>query len=186
MKNKLKLIVFLLSSMILLLLFVSWLLPPEGQVIRSATIHAPKKEVFHHLTYLKTYPHWFPWIQPAPHLNIIYYGRDKKALDGFSFEDHEDKIGFGRFELGETEGDSLIHFIFDYKDMPQLYGSYLLHGEDASNTTVVWRLKMKAGWKPWWRFFASMMNKLTSPMLDSGLARLKGLCEDPQALHFSK
>ncbi len=179
MRKRLRLILYMLGSLLLLLLFVVWLLPPEGKVVRSVTIYAPRSEVFSKLTHLKTYPKWFPWIQSNADsdLSIIYYGEDKKTLKGFSYEnDQNGRSGFGHYELGKIDGDSLINFIFEFKDMPQISGSYTLHKKD-SNTILVWEVEMRAGWKPWWRFFASMMNKMTSPVLDTGLNKLKRLCE---------
>ncbi len=169
---------FMLSSLALVFLFVAWLLPPEGRVVRSITIYAPPAEVYSKLTHLKTYPKWYPWIQPGrdTDMSIIYYGVVKNEMKGFAFENPGKKAGSGHFELRKKVNDSLVTYYFDFKDMPRIYGSYTLHKKDSS-TILVWEVEMNAGWKPWWRFFASMMNKLTSPVLDTGLKRLKALCE---------
>ncbi len=176
MKRKWRLLFFIFCSLILLLVFATVLLPSRGQVVRAATIYAPDSIVWQQLTTLKSYPQWFPWIPAAAGSGIIYYGDDQGRLSGFAFKGKGKGADFGRYALGVAEGDSLLHFDLRYSDIPEFHGAYLLKGADG-RTVVVWKLNLDAGWKPWWRFYAALMNKMTQPVLDSGLASLKRVCE---------
>lgn len=177
MKRKLRLVVFICCSLILLLIFATLLLPSQGEVVRATTIYAPDSIVLQNLTDLQSYPHWFPWIAESQN-DIIYFGNDSKNFSGFSFRGQRKDAGLGRYEMGENEGDSLLYYTLHFKDMPEFYGAYLLK-ENEGKTILVWKMKMDAGWKPWWRFYAAMMHKMTRPVLDSGLAAFKNICENP-------
>ncbi len=176
MKRKWRLLLFILGSLILLLVFATILLPSRGQVVRATTIYAADSIVWQRLTALRSYPKWFPWIPDATQNGIIYYGDDRGHLSGFAFKGKGEDADFGRYELGSEQGDSLLHFELHFSDMPELRGAYLLNEMDGK-TVVVWKLNLEAGWKPWWRFYAALMNKMTQPVLDSGLASLKSVCE---------
>src|SRR5699024_10709344 len=173
--KKIKLFLYLICTLFLLLVFATLLLPSKGQAVGSATIYASREVVWEQLTNLKTYPKWFPWIDEDS-TDILYYGT-KTKLKGFSFMRKQKKNRFGRYELGEREGDSLLEYKIKIKDVPEFYGDFILKRGGEGNAVVVWKLHMDAGWKHWWRFYAAIMNKTTKPILDTGLARLKKVCE---------
>lgn len=174
-----KFAIFVTGSLLLLLVFLTLLLPSHGYVKNNININAPKQVVLDQLTRLKDYVNWFPWIQPDSAVNIIYYGKHKDSLDGFAFQFKGNEDLSGRYELSGTEDDSVVHFTFFYKNNPPITGEYELHATPGDkNTIVVWKMEMQAGWKPWWRFFASVMDKLTAPLLEKGLTDLKKECEE--------
>lgn len=177
MQKFIKYAIFIIGSLIVLVVFLTLLLPSQGYVKSNVNINAPKEVVLDQLKGLEGYVDWFPWIQPDSAINIIYYGEHKDHLDGFAFQ-FKGQEATGRYELTGMEDDSVLHFEFFFKDNPPITGVYELHASpNNKNTVVVWKMKMKAGWKPWWRFFAAMMGKLTDPLLKKGLVGLKRECE---------
>ncbi len=178
MKMKLKLVVFLGVSLFLILVFSTFLLPSEGQVTDSITIYASDSVVKSKLTNYQSYVHWFPWTDGEP-ADIKYLKNDDThQIKGFSFIGKGEKQGNkGRFLMKNTEGDSIYHYLLKFENMPNFYGVFLLKGNEEQ-TVLAWKLNMHAGWTPWWRFYASMMSKITKPALTNGLSHLKKLCEN--------
>lgn len=175
MKLNLKLALFFGVSLFLLMIFASFLLPSKGEVMDSVLIYAPDSLVQSKLKSFESYPHWFPWVNSSSELKEIESeGSEKK---GFVFIGEGDAGEHsGVYKIKRMEGDSIIHFAIDFRDMPHFYGVFLISG-NQEKTLVAWKLNMVAGWKPWWRFYAAMMNKTAKPALTEGLNRLKEVCE---------
>jgi len=176
MKMKLKLVVFLGISLLLLIVFATFLLPSEGQVTDSITIYAPASTVTSKLTHYKSYPEWFPWMKKK-HADVVFKKDGNGQIEAMVFHGNtKEGRGVGIFKIRNIEGDSIIHYGLHFEDMPDFYGVFLVKGNEEE-TVLAWKLKIDAGWEPWWRFYASMMSKITKPALTNGLTEFKKVCE---------
>ncbi|TAN13501.1 MAG: hypothetical protein EPN37_13560 [Chitinophagaceae bacterium] len=170
-----KFIIFFICSLVILFILITLILPSTGKVVKETYIQASKKTVLGELSTLESYSAWYPWIQVDPTAKISYKdNRQQMSWVGKTSPGPVDGI----YRLTGLDSDSTLHFEFTYRDTPPFTGAYILRSSsDTSGTTVVWYLKMRAGFTPWWRFYAAMMNKLTGPLMDAGLNNLKIICE---------
>lgn len=179
-KRFFKLIVFFCCSVVILFFLTTLILPSTGKVVKEIYIQANKKTVLAELNALEGYPTWYPWLQVDP-TAVISYKDEKRQISWTSKSSPKNEEG--RYQLTEQDGDSAIHFTFSYKGSPPFTGAYILRSDnDTSGTTVVWYIKMKAGFTPWWRFYAAMMNKLAGPLMEAGLNNLKVISEKAESI----
>lgn len=168
-------IIFFLCSILILFILVTLVLPSTGKIVKEAFIPARRLVVLSQLTALHNYASWYPWIQIDPTAKVSFW----KNKQGLSWNGTENKSGNGTYEITSVGGDSILHFRFTYNTVPPITGAYLLRpSEDGKGTNVIWYMTMKAGWTPWWRFYAAMMNKLTAPVMEAGLTNLKILSKE--------
>jgi hypothetical protein len=142
--------------------------------VKETYIPVHRKVILNQLTSLQDYASWYPWIQIDPTAEITLL-RDKQGL---SWKSKNTKGGRGMYELTGSGGDSVLNFRLVYNTLPSITGAYILRSsEDGKGTTLVWYMNMKAGWTPWWRFYAAMMNKIAGPVMEAGLTNIKILSE---------
>lgn len=174
-----KFIIFFICSLVIIFILVTLLLPSTGKVVKETYIQASKKTVLGELTTLESYSAWYPWIQIDPTAHISY--NDEVQRMSWVGKTSPAAVD-GEYRLTGLEGDSALHFEFIYRDTPPFEGAYIVRSSgDSVGTTVVWYIKMKAGFTPWWRFYAAMMGKLTGPLMEAGLNNLKIICEKAES-----
>lgn len=168
---------FLLISLVLLLGVLMLLLPTSGHVERQVYIAAAPHRVRDTLTEMGTYPSWFPWIPEqdtagvhlsapsgGPYAWIAWTAPTRKGVTSC------------RFEVAAVT-DSTVQFRYWFGHMPPMTGAFVCRPSGDGGTMVIWYIDMQAGWKPWWRLWAVMMDRLTGPYMDRGLEQLKALGE---------
>lgn len=159
---------FFLGTVAILFVLVTLILPSKGRVAKEVFIAADRKVVLGQLTNLGNYGAWYPWIQMDTSAKIQVKNGREIAWRGNTRE------STGVYTLGIGEGDSSLPFTLQYGAIPAITGAYLLKASpENKGTTVVWYMNMKAGWTPWWRFYAAMLNKLAGPVMEAGLTNLK-------------
>ena len=169
----LRYLVFFLCTLVLLFVLVTLILPSTGRVVKEAFIPVGKKVILAQLTNMGNYGSWYPWIQMDPAAKVTI-GADGNSL---SWKGIGKEIT-GSYKIGSLVADTSLPFTLNYGSVPPISGAYMLRvSPDGKGTTVVWYMNMKAGWTPWWRFYAAMLNKLTGPVMEAGLTNLKMLSQ---------
>lgn len=166
-------IIFFLCTAALIFILVTLILPSTGKVVKEVYIPVKKEVVFNQLTNMGSYSSWYPWVQMDPSAEVTV------ADNGRSFSwKGMDKNTEGVYRIGDIIADSSLPFTLRYGSVPAIRGAYILRAApDGKSTTVIWYMNMKAGWTPWWRFYAAMLNKLTGPVMEAGLTNLKLVCQ---------
>lgn len=173
-KRILKVLLFVVLSLIILLGLITLLLPSGGRVVRGDTIPARPAVVFDQLNNLRTYVNWNPWFLSGPAWETDF-SRPAAGAGAFYTWQHTGKTeGRGKFVITESRPDSLLAFHLELGKLPPMEGRYeLLPADSGRATRIRWTLTMDAGWKPWWRFWAGTMDRLMGPAMESGLVNLK-------------
>ena len=171
---------FFLSSVVVLFILTTLVLPSRGRVVKEAFIPVERKVVLAQLTNMGNYGSWYPWITMDPTAQI------KVGADGNSLSWKGTAKGAeGKYRIGTPVADTSVPFTLEYGSIPPITGAYILRASvDGKGTTVVWYMNMKAGWTPWWRFYAAMLDKLTGPVIEAGLVNLKMVSQ--QATSYSE
>lgn len=178
-KRYFKFIIFFCCTVVILFFLVTLILPSTGKVVKETYIQARKKTVLMELNTLEGYPAWYPWLQVDPTALISYKDETRQMRWSSKSAPREEE---GSYQLTGQDGDSAIHFTFTYKDSRPFTGAYILRSDnDTSGTTVIWYIKMNAGFTPWWRFYAAMMGKLAGPLMEAGLSNLKVISEKAES-----
>jgi|GEM_PF-561345 hypothetical protein len=168
-RKYLRYLTFFLFTVVVLFVLITLILPSTGRVVKETYIPVEKTIVRRELTSLANYGSWYPWIQVDPTARITPLGDS-----GITWQGADKGAGYGSYILTDAEEDSVLHFQLTYNTVPDITGGYILRpSEDGLGTTVIWFMNLKAGWTPWWRFYAAMMNKLTGPLMEAGLTNLK-------------
>lgn len=179
MNRLIRFLIFFICSVIILLAVITALLPSSGKVVKQKDINAGEMIVSGELKNMRNYTLWYPWLQMDPEAVVKYTGEE----DGFSWVSTTAENNFCTYQITGSEGDSILHFRLAYGNVPPVTGAYILRpSADSSSVTLIWYMTMEAGWKPWWRFYGAMMDKLNGPLLETGLTNLKVICEKQMPL----
>lgn len=179
MMKVVRFLMFFACTVLILLVLVTLILPSSGKVMKEKSINARKTVVLNELTNVRSYTLWYPWLQMDPGIQITYLTGGK----AFAWRSNQSEKNEGTYKVTGTEGDSVVYFQLTYGSTPPVEGGYILRAsEDGLQTDIVWYMNMDAGWTPWWRFYAATMDKLTGPLLETGLTNLKIVCEKQMLL----
>lgn len=178
MKRFLRFLLFALISLVILGCLVTFMLPSKGQVERDGVIDAPPAVVFAELSELKNHPAWNAWAQGQAGQEIIFSDRTTGPGAYYTWKKKASSAADGSFDIVRSEPDSLLSYRLSIRGMPSFDGLFHLSpSADGKSTGIHWHMTFKAGWKPWWRFYATMVDRLVGPQLETNLTQLKKVCE---------
>lgn len=179
MNRVVKFSIFIVCSIVLIMGFITLLLPSAGRVVKQKEVNVRKEIIMGELVNVRNYGLWYPWLQMDTGIAVSYGSGGRR----FSWSSRVEKNDLCTYQLTGTQGDSVVHFKFVYGSAPPITGAYILRpSADSTSTTIIWYMNMKSGWTPWWRFYGAMMDKMNGPLLETGLTNLKVICEKQRFL----
>lgn len=167
----LKVLFFILVSLIVLLLIIAAIMPSERSIERSVVIEKSPAVVFPLVADLNNWEHWSPWIDMDPEAEYITT-EPSSGLE--SRQDWKgDEIGTGYLLTKEySEGERvLFDLVFDeHSDTPN-QDEWTFEEVDGG-TKVTWNTHLKLDY-PLGRIFGLFVEGMLGPQKENGLAKLK-------------
>ncbi|QEC66513.1 SRPBCC family protein [Panacibacter ginsenosidivorans] len=177
MKKILKIIGVILLLVIVFVLIAGLVLPKTYHVERDITINAPREKVWDNTSTLHGLHSWSPWIEADPNVKITYEGQDGTIGAAYKWEGNSD-VGMGVQTISKTEKpnsfDTHIHFI---KPFDGEADSYINLSDAGSSTKVTWSLDGKYAYPMNTMQLFMNMDKMIGDKYNTGLGKLKTLCE---------
>ncbi|MBW8684574.1 SRPBCC family protein [Chitinophaga rhizophila] len=171
----------LLSAIVFgtMIFLISLLFPSRAIVERSGVIDAPIEKVYAQINNLSTWPEWNPWAAPDVAQKITF--ADKKEGKGASYTwsgMQREKPVSGTVIITESSPAKGVYYNLDFSRMKPMTGAFEIKpSADGKGTAIQWRLETKLGMLPWWKLRGFLADKLTGPQLETGLTKLRNLCE---------
>ena len=179
MKKILKVIGFILLSLVVVLLFVTAFSEKNYSVERTVTLNSPKQVVYDYAKYLKNQNEYSVWSKIDPNMQVEYRGTDGTVGFVSAWDSHVKEAGKGEQEIIKIdEGkriDYEIRFIEPMKSTNNAYLSFESVGDNATKVTWAFFGRMKYPINSMLLFMD--MDKMLGKDLEGGLQNLKTIVE---------
>lgn len=162
-----------------LIFLISLLFPSTAIVERSGVIDAPISTVYSRINDLSTWPSWNPWAAPdvAQKIEFSSPAAGKGAYYTWSGMHNEHPVS-GKVTISKSDEGKELVYDLDFSSMKPMMGVFEIKpSADGNATAIQWRVETKLGMLPWWKLRGFLADKLTGPQLESGLTKLKNICE---------
>ncbi len=173
MKTLLKLLYFLLTLLIILLLSGIFL-PKETHIESSTTIGASMEIVFDQVNDFRNWENWSPWFEADTAMVFVY--NDQTAGTGASYKWTSEKSGSGNQTMKESIPGQSIHTYIDFGEQGDANGSWEFE-EGEKNIKVTWAFDdSDLGYFE--RYFMILFKNKIQSDLKKGLQNLKNVSEE--------
>ena len=173
----LKFLFFAISSVILLLLIISFFLPSKMHVERLIKINAPAGVIFEQVNNLKNWEKWSPWLKLDSTLQLTYEGPESGVGAIYKWTGNDRKTGSGKLTISASKPGELILTDFDFGEGNSAAGGFRFETTGGS-TLVTWFLDSEMGFNPVMRYMGMMMKSVMEGVFDRGLNDIKKIAEN--------
>jgi len=162
-----------------LIFLISLLLPSKAIVERSGVIDAPLSTVYAEINNLNTWPEWNPWAAPGVAQKIEFSNPPAGQGAYYTWSGvQQEKPVSGKVLIRESAPEKGVHYNMEFNAMKPISAVFdLKPSVDGKGTAIQWRLETHVGMLPWWKLKGFLADKLTGPLLEDGLTKLKDICE---------
>lgn len=155
----------------------------EYRVEESATISAPREDVFGAVLDLRKWPDWSPWLMHEPGCELTYSDSPAPDAEGGSYEWKGKRMGAGKMEHASVKAPERIEqrltFVKPFKSVAHVTWSF---EGDGDGTWVTW--VMEASMPFLFRIMTPMVKRMISSDYRLGLRQLERET-DPSSERFS-
>ena len=159
-----------------ILVAVSYLLPRNVTVERTAQINAPAEAIFPYLNSMAETQKWSPWLDRDPDVVVVFEGPEAGVGNRMSWTSQVDTVGSGTQIITVSIPDERVETALDFGEMGTATALLVLDG-DGDVTDVTWGLAKDMGMNPIARYMGLMMDGWVGPDYEAGLDKLKALVE---------
>jgi hypothetical protein len=154
--------------------------PASFRVCRVTVIRAPIEIVFFHVSDLREFNTWNPWMKMDPNVVVIYKGPPSGPGATFSWRGNA-SLGSGSMAVIECIPESLVRFMLYYeRPFRGMNQAEILLRKEGGRVRVVWSIYGRSGFIPRLFSFLFFMNtdRLIGSILAGGLHDLKVIVEN--------
>lgn len=162
--------------LLVLLVIISFFLPANVHVERTAVIKAQPDVVFKQVNDLHNWNNWMPWNKLDPEMKIKYTGPEEGIGAGYSWSSEDKHVGKGKIAITESKPDQLVVTALDFMENGTATGSFKMEPADGG-TRITWRMDMDMGMNPIGRYLGLFMDQMMGGDFEQGLDDLKKVSE---------
>ncbi len=166
-----------LATIVVVLVIIIGLQPPEFRVTRSATMAAPPADVFARVNDFHNWDDWSPWAKLDPACQFTFDG--PAAGNGAVFAwSGNDQVGEGRMTILESRPNELVRIKLDFiKPFESTATSEFTFKPEGDGTMVTWSMYGENNFLS--KAFCLFMNmdKMLGAEFEKGLASMKAIVE---------
>ena len=142
---------------------------------RTTEINAGTQEIQEVVTDLTSWDDWTVWTKEVdPTLERTYTGEAGQVGHAMTWSGED--LGEGSLEITEITPDA-VRYVMTYEDMPSK-GEFLFNERDDGTTAVRWTSSGEMDGMPYERYFGLIVDRITGPPFEEGLANLKERLEN--------
>ena len=172
----LKILLWVLGTLVFITLIVPLLLPKTYTVKRSAEIKAPIETAYLIAADFDYRPKWDPWLSMDPDAEVSIIGESNKVGSGYTWDG--EVIGSGKITIKELEENKKIISDLEFFDpRPGKADVLWTFSEINGITSASWSIMGNLAY-PVERLMGLFMDKMLGPDLEKGIESFKGLCEE--------
>lgn len=176
MKKFFKFLGILLLIIVIVVLVLGLIAPKDIKVARSTVINAPKEVVFEQIVKFKNWPHWSPWYQMEPTVEMTYNGTDGQPGSNYTWKGK--KTGSGEMRNAGVNGTNMNYELFFKEPFEnKASGSFTVADTGNGLSKVTWTYEGHMSF-PWNAMGVFMnMDKMLGGDFEKGLSNMKAYVE---------
>lgn len=164
-----------IAAFIAAVLVIGLFMPTTIVVERSATIDAPRAEVFRALTDLQQFNSFSPWHGVDPDAKYAYEGPQSGVGAKMSWQSEHPDVGNGWMKIADIDGMDKIEVDLGFDGFEGKSQSWYLLSDVDGGTRVTWGYAGDID-KPYFvRYLGPMIKSQLTSMYDEGLSRLNAV-----------
>ncbi|WP_367870927.1 SRPBCC family protein [Luteolibacter sp. Populi] len=168
-----------LAAILLILIGVIAMQPPDFKVERSATVSAPPATVFGQVNDFHKWEAWSPWEKLDPALKRTFEGPESGVGAKYGWVGNS-KVGEGKMTIEDSRPAELVKIKLEFiKPMAATSDTVFTFTPEGPGTKVTWTMSGKNNFMA--KAFGLFMNmdKMVGGDFEKGLAQMKAVAEAP-------
>jgi hypothetical protein len=168
------------GTLALLVLVAGFASPRVARFKKSIEIAARPAKIFPYLNSVKRFSdEWSPWTEKDPAAKHAFSGPAEGVGSKHVWEGHPKKVGTGTMEITESVPDQRVKAHLAFKGRGEADAGWSLDDLGGGRSRVTWDFEADNRNNPIARIFGRLMEKFIGPDYETGLAKLKSICERP-------
>jgi hypothetical protein len=159
-----------------LLILISFFLPSQVHVERTAEIKAKPDTLFALINNLKSWNQWNPWNGMDPNWKLTYAGPESGVGAFYKWDSEVREVGKGSMLITVSKPSELIITQLDFGGHGTAIARFIFV-PTSEGTKLTWTMDSDVGMNPVAKYFGLMMDNMVGKSYEKGLANLKGLTE---------
>lgn len=170
MKKLLYILLGLVATVLLAILLIS----EKYHFEKSITINAPAEKNYPHISSMKSFNEWNPWLKLDPNLKMEYTGTSGQIGEEYCWKSEKEDVGNGCQEITALVPNQKQSTKMAFEGMGDATSEVILTPQ-GSSTKVTWTMDCELE-RPK-NLFKLFMNGAMDKSYGEGLAKLKEICE---------
>jgi hypothetical protein len=176
MNKFLKVVLMTPIALAFLIILIGFFLPSQWQVSRSIVINKPPRAIFGYVASFKTgWPQWSDFDYEDPNIQYSYSGPNMGM--GATRSWISDKMGNGSQTITTADPAKGITFELKMENIKFGLNGKIIFEPAGSSTKVTWTDSGNTGNNIFFKYMATMMDKMMGTTFDRSLAKLKEKAE---------
>jgi len=166
-----------LAAIVLVLVVIVALQPPEFRVSRTVTISAPAPTIFAQVNDFHKWEGWSPWAKRDPAMKQTYEGPPAGTGAVYTWIGNR-QVGEGRMTIFESRPSDLIRINLEFlKPFKGTSTTEFTFKPDGTQSTVTWSMTGKNNFMAKAVHLFLNMDKMVGGDFETGLAQMKSVSE---------
>jgi len=177
--------------LVVLVIGISFLLPKNSHIERSATINASPEVVFNIVNNLKSYDKWMTWNQMDPNWKVKMSDNTAGKDASYSWESDNSDVGKGKMTITDSKANELVTSDLAIEGMGVSKCGFTLT-PDGTGTKVNWYMNSDMSQSPFmfgvmgkWMNVLGIMDKMAGSEFEKSLVSMKKLAESKDAAIYA-
>jgi uncharacterized protein YndB with AHSA1/START domain len=167
-----------IAAVILILVLIIAMQPPDFRIARSATIAAPPAVIFPHVNDLKKMDVWSPWLKFDPNARITHEG-PPAGTGAIEMWDGNKNVGAGRMTVLDSRPNELVRLKLEFfRPFKGTNTAEFIFKPESGGTTVTWTMMGEKNFITKAMGLVMSMDKMIGGNFEKGLAELKTIAEN--------
>lgn len=167
-----------LFGLALIFVIIGFTKPRMAYMKREILISSDKQTVFSYANDLKKFvEHWSPWTERDPNMETLFEGPAQGVDSVYKWKGDKKKVGYGLMKITSVDEPNKVVYFLSFGGKGDTEVSVQIEEVSSTEVKVIWDYSADNGNNPMARIFGSMMDKFLGPDFETGLKKLKAVCE---------
>lgn len=170
-----KKLLYVLLALVAVVVIAMFAISEKYHFEKSIVINAPAEKIYPHISSMKAFNEWNPWLKMDPALKMEYTGNTGEVGDKYCWKSDKKEVGNGCQEITALVPNQKQSTKMAFEGMGDAFSDIILTPQ-GNQTKVTWTLDSELE-RPK-NLFSLFMNSAMDKSYGEGLTKLKSLSEN--------